>query len=279
MKSRLLSLSTLAFVGISAITQTLIAAPPTPMTEAEVSALQADAASRASTAHEMAATAEAALQTDLAASASASESATTFLAKADLPPIKTNGPPVTEAKPLDIPDDPNNTLISCDGGIYFDPDEGVLVYLKNVKVSDPRFDMTGANELKVFFEKKAPAPKKDKPTADGKKNQSDDGLGGDIGASIGDVERIIATGVIKIDQKPTDGKEPIQASGAIFTYNVKSGVATLSGGFPWVKQGARFFSSKKADNLLRIYPDESRFDTPGGGWNMGFPIPQKKKGQ
>ena len=225
----------------------------------------------------MAASAETALQTDLTDSAAASTAAASFLVKADLPPVKADeSAPAEEAKPLEIPDDPNNTLITCDGGIYFDPEEGVLVYLKNVKVSDPRFNMTGANEVKVFFEKKAAAPKKGKPAAAEKKPKADGGMGEDMGASIGDVERIIATGVIKIDQKPADGKEPIQASGAVFTYNVKTGVATLSGGFPWVKQGARFFSSKKADNLLRIYPDESRFDTPGGGWNMGFPVPQKK---
>ncbi len=276
MKSRHLSLRILALTGILASTPSLTAAPPTPMTEAEISVIQADAASRAAASQKMAATAEASLQTDLADSATASKSAATFLAKADLPPVKSQAAPAEEAKPLEIPDDPNNTLITCDGGIYFDPDEGVLVYLKNVKISDPRFNMTGANEVKVFFEKKAAAPKKAKPVADEKKKKSDDGIGGELGASIGDPERIIATGVIKIDQKPTDGKEPIQASGAVFTYNVKTGVATLSGGFPWVKQGARFFSSKKADNLLRIYPDESRFDTPGGGWNMGFPIPQKK---
>ena len=275
MKSHRPTLYILALAGIFAISQSLTAAPPKPMTDAEIATIQADAASRAAVSQEMAASAEAALQTDLADSKTASKAAATFLAKADLPPVKTDTPPAEEAKPLEIPSDPNNTLITCDGGIYFDPDEGVLVYLKNVKISDPRFNMTGANEVKVFFEKKAAQPRKAKAAADGKKQKADDGIGGDIGASIGDVERIIATGVIKIDQKPTDGKEPIQASGAVFTYNVKTGVATLSGGFPWVKQGARFFSSKKADNLLRIYPDESRFDTPGGGWNMGFPVPQK----
>ncbi|MES2474634.1 MAG: hypothetical protein V4640_02555 [Verrucomicrobiota bacterium] len=277
MKSRHLSCRIFALLGISALSTSLTAAPPTPMTAAEHAAIQADAASRADTTQEMAATAKAALETDLADSATASKSAATFLVQADLPPVKADGAPAEEAKPLEIPDDPNNTLISCDGGIYFDPEEGVLVYLKNIKVDDPRFNLTGADEVKVFFEKKAPDPNKKNPAADDKKDKSDLGLGSDIGASIGDVERIVATGTIKIDQKPKDGKEPIQASGAVFTYNAKSGVATLSGGFPWVKQGKRFFSSKKADNLLRIYPDESRFDTPGGGWNMGFPVPQKKK--
>jgi lipopolysaccharide export system protein LptA len=276
MKHRLLAYRTLALIGLAS-TSTLSAAPPVPMTDAEITAIQADAASRASVSREKAATAEATLHTDLADSNAASQAAATFLVQADLPAVTTEEAAAEEAKPMEIPDDPENTVITCDGGIYFDPDDGVLVYLKNVKVTNPRFDMTGANEVKVFFEKMAPAPEKDKPAAGEKEKRPDKGIGGDIGANIGEVERIIATGQIKIDQKPTDGKEPIQASGAVFTYNVEEGVATLSGGFPWVKQGKRFFSSKKADNLLRIFPDESRFDTPGGGWNMGFPIPEKKK--
>lgn len=275
MKTRLPSFRTLALIGLASA-PILPAAPPVPMTETEIAAIQADAASRASVSREMAATVEANLQTDLADSATATQSAATFLAKADLPPIKTDEAAAEEAKPLEIPDDPNNTIITCDGGIYFDPDEGVLVYLKNVTVNDPRFNLTGANEVKVFFGKKAPDPKKDKADKADQKKKANDGIGGDIGANIGDVERIIATGVIKIDQKPKDGEDPIQASGAIFTYNVKEGVATLSGGFPWVKQGARYYTSKTKNNIIRMYPDESRFDIPGGG-EMGFPIPQKKK--
>ena len=295
MKRRQPSFRVIAFASMSLLHATLHAKPPTPMTEAEIAAIQADAASRASVSREKAAAAEAALKSDLADDATASADVTTFLAKADLPPVKSDEPPAADAKPLEMPDDPQSTHISCDGGIYFDPEDGVLVYLKNVKVNNPRFNLEGANELKIFFGKKEPAPEKDKLAADGKKptpatdptedkpetdakkDKSDPGIGGDIGKDIGDVERIIATGAIRIDQKPADDKEPIQASGAIFTYNVKAGEATLSGGFPWVKQGANFIRSKSANNLLRIYPDESRFDTPGGGWDMRLIIPEKEQ--
>jgi len=262
----------IALVGMSLFTQSLLAAPPPAITDEQLAAIQADARTRAPAAEAKAAEAVAALETNIKDAEAASEAAATFLVQADLPAVKPEEP-TEEAEPLEVPAGPDNTVISCDGGIYFDPDEGVLVYLKNVTVNDPRFDLSGANELKVFFGKKPVDPNKPAKAAGDKSKK---GFGADAGAGIGDPERIIATGVIKINQKPADGKEPIQASGAIFTYNVKTDEATLSGGFPWVKQGARYFSSKKSDNLLRIYPNESRFDTPGGGWNMGFPIPKKK---
>ncbi len=265
-------LRAVATVGMSLVSQSLTAAPPPPITETQLAAIRADAVSRAPVVEAAAAESQAQLKANLLAAESASTAAAAFLVQADLPAVEPTAA-APEPKPLEVVAGPNNTVISCDGGIYFDPEEGVLVYLKNVTVTDPRFTLTGANEVKVFFEKN-PVDAKKSATPDKKK--SDKPLGGNVGDKIGDPERIVATGVIKIDQKPTDGKEPIQASGAIFIYNVKTDEATLSGGYPWVRQGARIFSSKNHDNLLRIYPKESRFDTPGGGWNMGFPVPQKK---
>ena len=46
---------------------------------------------------------------------------------------------------------PDDAVIDCDGGMYFNSEEGVLVYLDNVTVEDPRLKMRGADEIKVFF--------------------------------------------------------------------------------------------------------------------------------
>ncbi len=83
---------------------------------------------------------------------------------------------------------------------------------------------------------------------------------------------------------PKEGEEAIQASGAIFTYNIKTDQGVISGGWPWVRLGAKYMKSLKPDNLLRIYPKQNRMDTPGNGWEMAFPTeglndPKKKKNQ
>jgi hypothetical protein len=259
------------------VTQPLLAGPPPAMTEAQLAAIQADVATRAPAAEAAAAKTVATLNENLAGSAAASQTVTNFLVQADLPPVPTDPAPA-QAVPLDIKPGADDTVVSCDGGIYFDPTEGVLVYLKNVKVKNPQFDMSGRiDELKIFFGKKEPDAKDKKkseepaidPSKDPKKEPG--GFGGGIGKNIGKPERVVATGAVKIDQKPGNGDAPIQASAAIFTYNVTSGEIIMSGGFPWVRQGARYMQAKKHDNLLRIYPEENRFDTPGGGWEMGGP--------
>ena len=255
------------------LSQPLLAVPPPAVTPAEIAALQADAASKGPAAAVASGAARASLEADLTAAAAASKAAAAFLVQADLPPIATNAAAAV-AKPLDIKPGPADTVINFDGGMYFDPDEGVLVYLKNVTVKDPRFDLSGANELKIFFGKKPAKETKDE-SEPSKSDKPKGDFGGGFGANFGDVERIVATGVIVLNQKSTDAsKEPIKASGATFSYNLKADQILISGGFPWVLQGNRFLRAKEPNLMLRISPNAGSFDTEGH-WEMGGKIEQK----
>lgn len=274
-------LHAMAILGMALLAQALPAAPPPAITAAEIAALQADAASKAPAAAAANSSARASLDTDLADAATASQAAATFLAQADLPPVPAAAISAP-AKPLDVTPGPDDTVIHCEGGMYFDPDDGVLVYLKNVTVNDPRFNLSGANELKIFFGKKpAKAETKDQPAttkpattkpAEDKPAENKPGLGG----NFGDVERIVATGAVLIDQKAAAGKDPIKASGAIFTYNLKSDQIILSGGYPWVLQGKTYMRAKEPNLMLRISPKAGSFVTEGN-WEMGGTLqPQPK---
>lgn len=269
-----LPLRATAMLGMSLVSQSLLAVPPTAVTPAEMEAIQADATSRAPAAAAAASAAQNNLKTDLADAAVASKAAATFLVQADLPPVSADATPAL-AKPLDVKPGPGDTVINCDGGMYFDPDEGVLVYLKNVTVKDPRFDLSGANELKIFFGKK-PAKEAKEKSQSAEPDKPKSGFGGDFGANFGDVERIVANGAIVMDQKPAKaGDEPIKASGAVFSYNLKADQIIISGGFPWVLQGDRFLRAKQPNLILRISPNAGSFVTDGQ-WEMGGKIEQKK---
>ncbi len=266
-----------ALVGTALLTQPLAAAPPPAVTPAEIAAIQADAVSKAPAAATAANAARTALDADLAKAAAAGEAATKFTAQSGLPAVATDEVP-PPSQPLVVKPGAGDTVITCTGGIYFDPDEGVLVYLKNVTVKDPRFDLSGANELKVFFGKKPElagkkdAPKPPKPADDAKPK-----LGGNIGANFNEVERIVATGAVLLDQKNSQpGKEPIKASGSIFTYNIKADQVTIKGGYPWVLQGKTYMRAKEPNLILRISPNAGSFITEGN-WEMGGNIEQKKK--
>lgn len=249
-----------AALGVAMVMQPLAAAPPPPLTAVEAARLQADTQSKASDAVAAGAGARASLQADLAAAAAASQSAASFLAEEDIPAVTPDAAPA-KSQPLDVKPGPADTVINCDGGIYFDAEAGVLVYLKNVTVKDPRFDLSGASELKIFFGKKAAG------TAAQPKGA---GFG-----KIGDAERIVATGnAVLLHQKNAAGKEPIDASGKALTYDLKKNQIIVSDGFPWVTQGTTYMRAKKANLILRIFPETGNFITEGN-WEMGGKLDQK----
>ena len=275
-----------ALLGLSLLTLPIAAAPPPKVSPAELAKIQTDTAPAQSTAGQAAAAAQEDLTRDTSDAAAASAAVKAYVARAGLPAVEAE-PSAAEAKPLEMKPGANDTVVTCDGGMYFDAEGGLFVYLKNVRVNDPRFTLSGANELKIFLGKKPakdpakPADEKTKP-ADEKtklakapeKTVSKDPLGGGFSGKFGDVERIVATGAVRLVQKPSDAsKEPIEASGAIFTYHTRTGQMILSGGYPWVKQGATFMRAEQPNLNLRILKSGS-FVTEGK-WVMGGPINRK----
>lgn len=254
-----------ALAGISLVSQSLAQPPASPS-----DSLKADSAPASSEHSAAARSARLDLREDLDAAATATAKAKAFLEQTELisaNPTENPSPP-PEAASLNVKPGPNDTVISCDGGMYFDADQGVFVYLKNVHVTDPRFSLTGANELKIFLTKKPTETKLTKEPA----TKEPASLG--IGSKLGDVDRIIATGAIRLLQKnTTDDKPPVEASGAIFTYHAKTGQILLSGGYPWVKQGTTFMRAKQPGLTLRIQKNGS-FVTEGN-WDMGASLKPK----
>lgn len=260
------SVSTAATVGMALCTLPLAATPPPAVTTGELVTLHADAASKVPVANQAATSVRAELVKDRGDSAAAATAATQFISEAGLADASAESS-VGEEKPLDLQPGPNDTVISCDGGMYFDADEGVVVYFKNVHVTDPQFTLAGANELKIFLSPKpagAPAKKPD--------DAGSPGLG--LGAKFGQVDHIIANGAVRILQKqPQAGKEPIEASGAFFTYHTQTGQIILSGGYPWVKQGTTFLRAKEPNLNLRVLKNGS-FVTEGN-WDMSGRLDRK----
>ena len=268
----------------------ICAAPPPSLTQSQDTILEAATTSKKAAAAAASSAAQASLAADLAAAQSASDDLAKFLVQAEVPvpadhTVTADEPPDTQ--PLEVTPGPSDTVINCSGGMYFDADAGVLVYLKNVVVKDPRYDLSGADELKIFFAKKpveakpaesAPiaATETASPAPPDAKTNAKSPLGGDIGEKFGDVERIVATGAVRIDQKPVAGKEAIKASGRVFTYHLKEDRIILSGGYPWFTQGTTYMRAKKPNLTLQLFPKTGSFNTQGE-WEMGGNLEQKKK--
>lgn len=238
-------------LGMALVTQPLVAAPPeaaSPATSGQVE--RSD------------------LRATLKASDEANQAVAKFLDDADLlTPETAAAEAVADPKPLEVAPDPLRTLINAKGGTYVDADAGVLVYLKDVTVSDPRFELSADIDLKVFMEKKAPAPDAKAP--------ADDALGA-AGPGFGAVQRIVATGAVHLRQKnPKKGEPALEARGALFSYDVKTGDIVISGGYPWFSKGGDFFRAKEPNLTLRI--DKNFNARTEGHWETGLRLDPKKQ--
>ena len=262
-----------AAVGVALVTQQL--APGQQAASPAGAPAETSSANAAHSAEMKAAKSDLASQLD--ASTATNEAAKAFLENTGIKsPAGAEPPPATGAEPLDLKPGPSDTVISSDGGMYFDSKEGCFVYLKNVRVNNPDLSMNGANELKVYLEKIPEDAAKKADTADKpKKEKGAMDLGGKLGGKFGDVQRIVATGTIVIEQKPKDGKEPIRASGAIFSYNIPADEIIVSGGLPWVVQGRQGFRAKEANAILKIKPKDESFRTEGA-WDTILNLEKKK---
>jgi len=167
----------------------------------------------------------------------------------------------------------SNIKIKCDGGIYFDNEEGILVYFKNIRLdeSNADFKLRCNDELKILFDNrpkeqkknnvtKGAEPQKTEPTPEQKDNSF---------SELGDLQEIIATGSVKIHGKNSDG-EPFLASGNIASYNAKTGEMILKGGRPTLQQSAREYLQAVEDGQwIRIQMKDKDIEsiiTSQGKW-------------
>ena len=214
---------------------------------------------------------------------------TTLLAEPFVPAAATS----TDVPRPNIPADPTKTRITSDDGAFFDSKNGLLIFLKNVVVRDPRFSLSGADELKVFFDpKEVPAAAKatPQPPAGEQANTPPEpvkpgGAGAPVrdekagiaDAKFGKPNRIIATGTVVVEyQSGKKDDPPVKASARTVIYDLKKEEFILRGGSPWVLREGQLSSVPGNDAYIVIQKDGS-FVTGNGGIDAQMDIKDKTK--
>ena len=213
---------------------------------------------------------------------------TTLLAEPFVPAAATS----TDVPRPNIPVDATKTRITSDDGAFFDSKNGLLIFLKNVVVRDPRFSLSGADELKVLFDpKEVPAAKAaPKPPAGEQANLPPEpvkpgGAGAPVkeekagiaDAKFGKPNRIIATGTVVVEyQSGKKDDPPVKASARTVIYDLKKEEFILRGGSPWVLREGQLSSVPGNDAYIVIQKDGS-FVTGNGGIDAQMDIKDKTK--
>lgn len=214
---------------------------------------------------------------------------TTLLAEPFVPAAATS----TDVPRPNIPVDATKTRITSDDGAFFDSKNGLLIFLKNVVVRDPRFSLSGADELKVFFDpKEAPAAAKATPQPPAGEQANlppepvkpggagapvKDEKAGIADAKFGKPNRIIATGTVVVEyQSGKKDDPPVKASARTVIYDLKKEEFILRGGSPWVLREGQLSSVPGNDAYIVIQKDGS-FVTGNGGIDAQMDIKDKTK--
>jgi len=211
----------------------------------------------------------------------------------------TSKPPATKTTNSPTTTQPERLLtVECDGGIYFDADTGVLAYLKNIRLSEPRFRLTCSQELKIILDKKQPQAsktssnktKKSKPSTPAKNsannketpNQSTSQKKSTKSKSptdaFGDLSRIIAIGNVRVTRKDPKGNVYI-ASGETASYDAKSGQIILRGGFPRVQASANRYLQAQEKGLYITISKNGSWIAAKGKWKTLASMPIKQSSQ
>jgi len=165
-------------------------------------------------------------------------------------------PKAQESKPM---------VIECQDGLYFDAEQGLLVYLKDVRLRDERFNMDCDNNLKVYMQRDEAKAKKKQQNAE--KAQAAPGepgselsllQGGNIDLNFSGVQRIVASGNVRLQGKDKSGKI-MRAGAETATYSVKNKDAEviLSGGKPYIEDGNNRIDVSGEGCYIRVYGDGS----------------------
>lgn len=160
--------------------------------------------------------------------------------------------------------------VDCDGDLYFDMEEGVLVFMKNVRVRNPNLSMDCADHLKIYaeFVPKKPGDKKPserkKEKEQEKKTEEDKPQvalpnGGNF--DYNSIKTVAASGNVKASYTNKQG-ETSNAQAEKITYNAKTGEIILTGS-PVIITPDVIVKNPNKDAFIRVYSNGSMYGSRG----------------
>lgn len=162
--------------------------------------------------------------------------------------------------------------VDCDGDLYFDMEEGVLVFMKNVRVRNPNLSMDCADHLKIYAEFVPKKPGDKKPSErkqekekgkaaekEGEKPQVALPNGGNF--DYNSIKTVAASGNVRASYTNKEG-ETSNAQADKITYNAKTGEIILTGS-PVIITPDAIIKNPSKDAFIRVYSNGNMYSSRG----------------
>lgn len=155
------------------------------------------------------------------------------------------------------------TDVTSEEGAYFDMKEGLLVFMKNVRVHNPQFSLNCDGNLKIYLEyvekegKKNPSERKKNTGKE--QDRAQPALPNDGNFDFNSIKKVAAFGNVAARYTDKDGN--LNECGAdSLTYNAKTGEIILVGSpFVVTPQVIAKDTKKNKDAFIRIYSDGNMY--------------------
>lgn len=160
--------------------------------------------------------------------------------------------------------------VDCDGDLYFNMEEGVLVFMKNVRVRNPNLSMDCADHLKIYaeFVPKKPGDKKPSERNQEKEkekekegNQPQVTLPNGGNFDYNSIKTVAASGNVRASFTNKEG-ETSNAQAEKITYNAKTGEIILTGS-PVITTPDAIVKNPNKDAFIRVYSNGSMYGSRG----------------
>ena len=159
------------------------------------------------------------------------------------------------------------TEITYDDGLYFDMEQGLLVYMKNVHVRNPEFSLDCTGPLKIYLqyvEKKGKKKPSDRRKEEGKEiDKSGPVLPNDGNFDFNSIKKVTASGNVVLRYTDKDGNL-CTAKAEKATYDANTGEIILAGNYPSLSRGGSIFKSKTRNGFIRVYGNGNVYIPQGG---------------
>ncbi|MCC8148613.1 LptA/OstA family protein [Akkermansia sp.] len=162
--------------------------------------------------------------------------------------------------------------IDCDGDLYFDMEEGVLVFMKNVRVRNPNLSMDCTDHVKIYAEFVPKKPGDKKPSELKREKEKEKGKdqedskpqvtlpnGGNF--DYNSIKTVAASGNVRARYTNKDG-ETSTARAEKITYNAKTGEIILTGS-PVITTPDAIVENPNKDAFIRVYANGSMYGSRG----------------
>lgn len=173
-------------------------------------------------------------------------------AKVAAPSAKPNAPAVGSGAGQTAPESQAESLrVTCADGMYFDEDQGVFVFLRDVKLRDPSLSLDCDNQLKIFLarddRKKKSEPRKDQKNAPELAKV-------DFNFNFSQPRLVTADGNVVIKRKDKKG-DMMEARGDKLSYDGITGEIIMTGDKLYLSQGNLSGDVTGPGAFIRIYKD------------------------